>query len=728
MNSLLRPLWATSLVCAAALPAQNPVDWWQVATRRVGDLNIDGTFAYDPVRGRAHLFAGAASAGEPVWEWDGIGWESPRPTTQPSTSVIAGFCHDAARGEAVLFNQAGETWLSDGADWRQASPGTSPPGRFAGNMAYDVARQRVVLFGGVVGGQGLNDTWEWDGHGWTERQPAHRPPGRWAFGMAYDVHRQRTVVFGGGSGGGSVWEWDGIDWVEVAAPGGPGASLFDAMAYDVMRRRCVIYAGRGGWEWDGARWTSIPWGPQSVGAMTYDLERRETLVFASNTLWSWDGSTWTQEWGTADFGDGAPKLVTDQARGTVLAFGGSSWGGWQDDPMNTTAAWDGRQWIDQRPTHAPPGRDGCALFEDSLRQRIVLFGGGWRGKGNQSFHGDTWQWDGTDWTELQPALSPSPRRDVAAAFDAGRGRGVVFGGGGYCDRSGCQVRGDETWEWDGSTWQQIATAVRPSARVRAAMAYDPVRARCILFGGRGDGGLAAARETWAYDGTAWTLLQPATTPPGRNGHAMIWDESRRRIVLSGGSPSGGGGPLADTWEWDGQDWTEIVTATTPGQGVQAGRLAFDPLRNAPLAAAGGGAAWILSARRPASASDFGTGCASAGAAGVIPVLGSPLPELGARSFRFTLSTGAPHSLAVVAVASRTQQLALGAQCTLYLAGELLPVAAITNASGVAVLPAALPADPGLVGVTLHAQGVVFDRGGTPGDASWTARRTLVVGS
>ena len=51
MNSLLRPLWATSLVCAAALPAQNPVDWWPVSSRRIGDLSLDGTFAYDAVRG-----------------------------------------------------------------------------------------------------------------------------------------------------------------------------------------------------------------------------------------------------------------------------------------------------------------------------------------------------------------------------------------------------------------------------------------------------------------------------------------------------------------------------------------------------------------------------------------------------------------------------------------------------------------------------------------------------
>ena len=46
----------------------------------------------------------------------------------------------------------------------------------------------------------------------------------------------------------------------------------------------------------------------------------------------------------------------------------------------------------------------------------------------------------------------------------------------------------------------------------------------------------------------------------RDGPALAYDAARGRVVLFGGS---GGGYLADTWEWDGNDWIQRTPSNSP---------------------------------------------------------------------------------------------------------------------------------------------------------------------
>src|SRR5437868_5501888 len=89
------------------------------------------------------------------------------------------------------------------------------------------------------------------------------------------------------------------------------------------------------------------------------------------------------------------------------------------------------------------------------------------------------------WTPLQP----SPRWEHAMAYDAARGVTVLFGGsgGGY---------NDETWEWNGTTWNQRAVP-GPSPRAGHTMAYDAARGVTVLFGGYN--GSAYNGETWEWN-------------------------------------------------------------------------------------------------------------------------------------------------------------------------------------------------------------------------------------
>ncbi|MDP3233808.1 MAG: kelch repeat-containing protein [Myxococcales bacterium] len=50
------------------------------------------------------------------------------------------------------------------------------------------------------------------------------------------------------------------------------------------------------------------------------------------------------------------------------------------------------------------------------------------------------------------------------------------------------------------------------------------------------------------NGQAWSsLVVVGDTPPVRTGHAMVYDASRKSMVLFGGRGGAGVGTLGDTW-------------------------------------------------------------------------------------------------------------------------------------------------------------------------------------
>jgi len=144
-----------------------------------------------------------------------------------------------------------------------------------------------------------------------------------------------------------------------------------------------------------------------------------------------------------------------------------------------------------------------------------------------------------DWKE---AHVPSPRDWPAIAYDSVRERVVVFGG--WTGNDSAVGFLDDTLEWDGQAWVQRSPASRPSPRRFAVMAYDPARRRTLLFGGASVGG--SLMDTWEWDGANWLRRLPAQSPMGRSGTAMAHDSLRGRTVLFGGGSSAGF--LADTWE------------------------------------------------------------------------------------------------------------------------------------------------------------------------------------
>jgi len=124
----------------------------------------------------------------------------------------------------------------------------------------------------------------------------------------------------------------------------------------------------------------------------------------------------------------------------------------------------------------------------------------------------------------------------------------------------------------------------PSPRTDASSAYDAANGTIVLFGGADRSGVLG--DTWTWDGAGWALHHPATHPPAREFAYMGFDPATSQVVLFGGTTCAPPGPsdvtgceyqhvqtnLADTWTWDGSNWTGLETAHAPA--IQAFRGDF----------------------------------------------------------------------------------------------------------------------------------------------------------
>jgi hypothetical protein len=241
----------------------------------------------------------------------------------------------------------------------------------------------------------------------------------------------------------------------------------------------------------------------------------------------------------------AHAMAYDDSRGRVVLFGGAD----AAQVCGDTWEWDGRQWH-QVSTSGPGPRTFPAMAYDSWRKRVVLFGGNrvLFGKGPQAgdFLGDTWEWDGKRWRQLRVA-GPPPRAEGVMTFDSKRGRLVLFGGHNWTE--GKRKRFGDTWEWDGKQWTQVATT-GPTPRNGAAICFDSARGVAVLFGGNGP-----SNETWEWDGRQWRQA-PASDTPGRFNPVMAYDDKRQRILRLGGW--NGKERLGDTWVYESGRWTQLT--------------------------------------------------------------------------------------------------------------------------------------------------------------------------
>ncbi|HEX5054579.1 MAG TPA: hypothetical protein VFZ65_22575 [Planctomycetota bacterium] len=309
----------------------------------------------------------------------------------------------------------------------------------------------------------------------------------------------------------------------------PGNRAFPAMCWDAAHGYVLMFGGapiNGGvsqqtWSWNGTAWSQIPTiAPPAGGffmqypqytAMSFHAPDNRVVMVDQGSTWLFTGSNW----------------LLHPAPIVVPLLGGM-------------------------PCH-------IAMGYDPVSQRTVLYVGATALGGTMQFVGLTYTWDGLGWTLRTTATVPYPWQFPTMAFDPGAGR-LVLGTTGNGS--------SQFFEWTGSNWQQRFPTAAPAAP--GVFATDTTHQRLVMFDGAMN---VQPNHTWTLANGTLQQLSTPLEPARRFGAAMAYDPLRDRVVLFGGTPlwnygSGTSIAFGDTWEFQlGQG----ASYTTYGSGCAGSR-------------------------------------------------------------------------------------------------------------------------------------------------------------
>src|SRR5262249_5774127 len=227
-----------------------------------------------------------------------------------------------------------------------------------------------------------------------------------------------------------------------------------------------------------------------------------------------------------------------------------------------------------------------------------------------------------------------------------------------------------------------------------------------LFGGTD--GLNVFDDTWTWTGSSWIPLSPAHHPLARHRHAMGADPTGSLVRVAGGL-GGAGQDLADTWDWNGNDWSAGPDLVRPGHDLV---LAVDPLRNDPLAIGSQPSARVemdVLTGNPAAALAYGQGCS--GSLGVPHLRAAGRPYLGNATFRVHVGEVPAGALTGVLIDAAAAAIALPGGCTQLVAVPNALGLGVPNTAAFAGFPVPIPAGSALLGASFFTQGVALDPNG-----------------
>jgi hypothetical protein len=206
---------------------------------------------------------------------------------------------------------------------------------------------------------------------------------------------------------------------------------------------------------------------------------------------------------------------------------------------------------------SPFARLGPSAAYDPDHHQVVLYDGG---------QGNTWVWTPTGgWNRVVARSTPTSRLNAALAWDPTSHRVLLFGGS---ETTSGAVPVD-TWAWDGSTWTVVGgSSIAPPGSQRPAMAYDEARGEMVLVTDASSG--RSQLSTWTWRNGRWSLRHDpdVISAPSLGPNPMIaYDAATKTVLLV--TPGDTLGNLAKTWSWDGTgEWHELhpvhQPAMTPG--------------------------------------------------------------------------------------------------------------------------------------------------------------------
>jgi cysteine-rich repeat protein len=496
--------------------------------------------AYDATRHRIVLYGGQAGTGvlQDLWEWNGTSWELISTVNDPGPCGGHAMTYDSIAKRVVVVGCGDfRTWEWDGVRWTQRSllAAIPPPSAVRKlvriSMAFDPVRGvHVALLAVDDNNVPRVEMWELADQSW--QQSGDAPDALSIAALAHDPLAGRVIAVAADLQSNTLFTYgwsplSGFELLTVATP--PPARRRIALATDWLLGEVWMHGG-----------TDLPGGQ----------------------TWRWS-DTWTQHDDQGVIPALAyPATTYDPIRGTAISFGGSSPTG---SALRNLFEFDGQS-VAVFTVAGPSGRLGSTLTFDPLRRESVLFGGQDRPLAQSlTVFGDTFVWrphpTGAPVWQQHLGAGPSPRALHAAAYDLTRQRVVLFGGLG----DGGAIL-DDTWEWDGSSWTQVTVSSPPIGRYAHSMVFDPRRGRVVVFGGLTTN-LDLLSDLYEWTGTEWKEITTEATPPPRSGAVVQFNATAGRLTMFGGFNTIS---FFDVWHHDGVDWSAAVLAAGPDARAGAG--------------------------------------------------------------------------------------------------------------------------------------------------------------
>jgi N-acetylneuraminic acid mutarotase len=408
------------------------------------------------------------------------------------------------------------------------------------------------------------------------------PPARYYTAMSWDAFHNQALLIGGSDMDthSDVWAFSGEEpvWTQLTTDEiGPPRELH-SMTWDETGRRILLFGGDGKgignqvknelWSFDPASKTWEQLQPQgaippvrNVHGTTWDSQRELMWIFGGksgnfdeglNDLWKYDPAA--NRWEQIPRSDPWPpprqdlSLLFIPLDGKLYMHGGwtaSDHGAnffndlWQFDP--DTATW-------QEMSAPEQNRMRHAAVWDPIREQMLIFGGCC---GPKLWFNDVWGYDPRrdDWVEYKASGElPSARQRFGYTWDPIRGQMLIFGGISYCFFQ------NDLWGFDPAAkrwYRYYADDADSFVREGHSLMIDEERNRLILFGGCDGGSLS--NEIWTYDlnaSTGWQLeaVNGSSPPDPRTDHTAVYDATNDRLYILGGQSEEG--VVNDLWSYD----------------------------------------------------------------------------------------------------------------------------------------------------------------------------------
>lgn len=255
------------------------------------------------------------------------------------------------------------------------------------------------------------------------------------------------------------------------------------------------------------------------------------------------------------------KMAFDESTGTGVLFGGR---GIEDPATGITHAttetwlWVRDQWILQFPANRPTPRSAHAMVYDSKRGRVLVFGGRAEStelRGKVTLLNDLWAWQNGNWQQLDAANAPPVRQNPDLAYDRVRDRVIMFGGYRYLADGRTIDPLYDTWEFDGTSWTEVQTAANGPKVDKPLLAYDIERKQTILLGINSTFDTQMYR--WNPNSKAWDSVPADPKPPCVHESTLVYQTHNQTLLLTGGLCDDTASNSDEVWQWDGVIWSKI---------------------------------------------------------------------------------------------------------------------------------------------------------------------------